>query len=323
MTRATRFVAAVVLALACATGAVAAQGKFPNKPVRIVVGFSPGSATDITARMLAPKLGDAWGQPVVVENRSGAGGSVGAAIVSKATPDGHTLLLVSAAFAINYVLQPTSPFDALKDFAGVAQVGFTSGVMVVAPQIGVKTVKEFIAYAQERPGKIFFGSAGAGSGIHITAERFRSMTAIKATHVGFKGQPEMLVEIMSGRIHFGMPSFGPALHHIKDGRLIALAMLTPQRSPLLPDVPAMHEVVPGFERDASHLVLAPTGTPLAIRRQIAAEIARVLEAPDVKQQMQSINFVPLPAGPEEADRILRNLITVFSKVVREAGLRAP
>lgn len=299
------------------------QQKFPTKPVRIVVGFSAGSATDITARILAPKLADAWGHPVVIENRTGAGGSVGAAIVAKATPDGHTLLLVSAAFAINAVLQPNLAFDALKDFTGVAQVGFTSGVMVVAPQLGVKTVKDFIALANERPGKILFGSAGAGSGIHITAERFRSTAGIKAVHVGFKGQPEMLVEIMSGRIHFGMPSLGPALHHIREGRLVALATLTAQRSPQLPDVPAMQEVLPTFERDASHMILAPAGTPRAIREQIARDVAQQLEAADVRQQMQAITFVPTPAGPDEVDRVLRGMIATFSRVVREAGLRAP
>ncbi len=306
-----------------AVGIAQAQSKFPNRPVRIVVGFSPGSATDISARMIAPKLSELWKQPVIVENRSGAGSSVASAMVAKATPDGHTLLLVSAAFAINAVMQDNPPYDALRDFASISQIGYTAGVLVVAPTLGVKSVKELIAVAQERPGKILFGSAGAGSGIHITAERFRMIAGIKTVHVGFKGQPEMLIEILAGRIHYGMPSLGTALGMIKDGRLLALAMVTPQRSPLLPDVPAMAEVLPGFERDASHALLAPAGTPRAILHQISKDVARVLDMPDVKQQMQLINFPPAPTTPEEYHKILRNLMETMAKVVRAAGLRAP
>lgn len=303
-------------------GTAQAQSTFPNRPVRIVVGFSPGSATDMSARMIAPKLSELWKQAVIVENRSGAGSSVASAMVAKATPDGHTLLLVSSAFAINAVMQENPPYDALRDFASISQIGYTAGVMVVTPTLGVKSVKELIAVAQERPGKILFGSAGAGSGIHITAERFRMTAGIKTVHVGFKGQPEMLIEILAGRIHYGMPSLGTALSMIKDGRLLALAMLTPQRSPLLPDVPAMAEVLPGFERDASHALLAPAGTPRAILHQISKDVARVLDMPDVKQQMQLINFTPAPTTPEEYDKILRSLMETMAKVVRAAGLRA-
>jgi tripartite-type tricarboxylate transporter receptor subunit TctC len=297
------------------------QQKYPVRPVRIVVPFSAGSATDITARLLGPKLSEAWAQPVVIENRPGAGGTVAAAMVAKATPDGYTLLLTSAAFAITAVLNTNLPYDPLKDFTGVTQVGFTTGVLAAAPALNIKTVKELIALAQERPGKLVFGSAGAGSGIHITAERFRLAAGIKAVHVGFKGQPEMLVEIMAGRIHFGAPSLGPALPLIRDGRLTALAVVTAKRSPLLPEVPALVEVLPNFERDASHAILAPARTPRAVLNQISKEVARVLELPDVKDRMQTIGFEPAPTTPEEFDRILRRLIATMSKVVVAAGLR--
>ncbi len=298
-----------------------AQQKFPSKPVRIVVPFSAGSATDISARMIGPRLGELWGQPVVVENRPGAGGTLAANTVAKATPDGHTLLLISAAFAIGAVLNTNLPYDPLKDFAGVTQIGFTTGVLAVAPALGVKTVKELIALAQERPGKILFGSAGAGSGIHMNAERFRFAAGINTVHVGFKGQPEMLIEILAGRVHFGFPSLGPALPFIKDGRLLALAVITPQRSPLLPDVPTMAEVLPGYERDATHALLAPAKTPRHIVNQISKDVARILDSPEVKQQMQAISFVPAPTSPEEYDRILRGLIETFTKVARDAGLK--
>jgi len=314
---------AMGIAVTATQGVAQAQQKYPTRPVRIVVGFSAGSATDITARMLAPRLGEKWGQPVVIENRPGAGGTLAAAMVAKATPDGHTLLLISAAFAIGAVLHANLPYDPLKDFVGVAQIGASTGALTVAPSLGVKSVKELIALAQERPGKIFYGSAGAGSGIHMTAERFKMVAGIKTVHVGFKGQPEMLIEIMSGRIHYGFPGLGPALGMIRDGRLVVLAVVTQKRSPLLPDVPTLVEVLPGFERDATHGLLAPAGTPLRILNQVSKDVAGVLDLPDVKQQMLAISFEPAPSTPEEFNQIIRSMIGTFAKVVVAAGLRAP
>ena len=314
---------AMGIAVTATQGVAQAQQKYPTRPVRIVVGFSAGSATDITARMLAPRLGEKWGQPVIVENRPGAGGTLAAAMVAKATPDGHTLLLISAAFAIGAVLHANLPYDPLKDFVGVAQIGASTGALTVAPSLGVKSVKELIALAQERPGKIFYGSAGAGSGIHMTAERFKMVAGIKTVHVGFKGQPEMLIEIMSGRIHYGFPGLGPALGMIRDGRLVVLAVVTQKRSPLLPDVPTLVEVLPGFERDATHGLLAPAGTPRRILNQISKDVAGVLDLPDVKQQMLAISFEPAPSTPEEFNQIIRSMIGTFAKVVVAAGLRAP
>jgi len=299
------------------------EQKFPVRPVRVVVPFTAGSATDITARMVGPRLGERWAQPVVIDNRPGAGGTLAAAAVAKATPDGHTLLLISASFAIGAVLHKDLPYVPLKDFVGVTQIGITSGVLAVTPALDVKSVKELIALAKERPGKLLFGSAGAGSGIHMTAERFRMLAGINTVHIGFKGQPEMLLEIMAGRVHYGFPSLGPALGMIKDGRIRALAVITKNRSPLLPDVPTMAEVLPGFERDATHGLLAPAGTPRRILNQISRDVAGVLELPEVKKQMAAMTFEPAPTSPEEYDRIIRDMIGVFSKVVVAAGLRAP
>jgi tripartite-type tricarboxylate transporter receptor subunit TctC len=313
-------IAASIISIA-APDAAQAQQKFPSRPVRIVVPFSPGSATDISARMIGPRLSERWGQPVVIENRAGAGGTLAAAAVAKATPDGHTLLLVSAAFAIGAVLNANLPYDPLKDFTGVTQIGTSAGLLAVTPALGVKSVKELIALAHERPGKILYGSAGAGSGIHMTAERFKFTAGINTVHVGFKGQPEMLIEIIAGRIHYGFPSLGPALAFIRDGRVVALAVVTAKRTPLLPDVPVLAEVLPGFERDASHALLAPAKTPRHIVNQISRDVARVLELPGVKQQMDAMSFEPAPTTPEEYDRILRGLIKTFTRVARDAGLK--
>jgi len=306
-----------------ALDAAQAGWKYPARPVRIVVPFSAGSATDITARMVGPRLSERWGQPVVIDNRPGAGGTIAAATVARAAPDGHTLLLISASFAIGAVLHRDLPYDPLKDFVGVTQIGTSTGVLAASPLLGVKSVKELIALAQERPGKILFGSAGAGSGIHITAERFRMLAGIKTVHVGFKGQPEMLLEIMAGRVHYGFPGLGPALGMIQDGRLVALAVVTRNRTPLLPEVPTMAEVLPGFERDATHGLLAPAGTPRRVLVQISKDVADVLELPEVRKQMVAMTFEPGPTSPEEYDRIIRGMIGIFSKVVVAAGLRAP
>lgn len=307
---------------ACAIfqGSAQAQQKYPAKPVRIVVGFSPGSATDISARMIAPKLSERWGQPVIIENRSGAGGTLAAAAVSKATPDGHTLLLISASFAITAVLQSKLPYDVLKDFVSVTQIGTTTGMLTVAPALGVKSVKDMIALAKARPGQLFFGSAGPGSGIHMTAERFKMIAGIDTVHVPFRGQPEMLVDIIANRVQYGFPSLGTALTFVREGRLVALAVVTTKRTPLLPDVPTMVEVLPGFERDAAHALMAPAGTPRAILDKVSEDVATVLDLPEVKRQMQAMSFDPAPSTPEEFDRTLRSQLEVFARVAKAAGL---
>ena len=325
-----RIVQSVVIAIVFAGGVLDTTSSgiaqtlqaYPAKPVRIVVGFSAGSTTDITARMMGSKLGEHWGQPVVVENRPGASGVLAANMVAKSVPDGYTLLLVSSAFAITAASQSSLPYDPLKDFAGVTQIGFPTAALVVAPALGVKSVKEFIAMAQDRPGKLLFGSAGAGSSTHINAERFGLAAGVKALHVGFKGQPEFIIEILAGRIQYGIAGLGPALPFIKDGRLLPLAVVTPQRSPMLPDVPAMAEILPGYERDGSHAVLAPAGTPRPILHQIGKDVARVLDLADVKERMQFMTFISAPTTPEEYDRILRAQIEAFSRVVRVTGLRS-
>ena len=219
-----KWLVAVIVAagLLAADSAVAqkAADTFPTKPVRILVGFTPGSATDITARLIAPKLSEMWGQPVVIENRSGAGGTLAWAVAAKATPDGHTITVVSTAFAISHVLQGKNlPYDALKDFRAVTLIGTPTGTLVVAPSLGVKSVKELIALAKEK--KVLYASTGAGSGTHMGTERFNMAAGIKPVHVAFKGQPEMIVEVVTGRVNFAIVSLGAGMPFIKDGRLRA------------------------------------------------------------------------------------------------------
>jgi tripartite-type tricarboxylate transporter receptor subunit TctC len=296
-----------------------AQQKYPVKPMRLIVGNTPGSSSDTLSRLIGPKLSELWGQPVVIENRPGAGGLVAAIAVAKATPDGYTAQLVSPSFAIRAALSPDLPYDSMRDFATLGEIGFTNSVIVAAPSLPAKTVKDFIAWVNANPDKVFYGSAGAGTATHIGAERFRMLAGIKARHVGFKGQSEFQLEIVAGRIHFGSTSLTAALGLVKDGKLQALAVA--QRTPLLPAVLSFEESIPGWTRDGSQSLLAPAGTPLAIRRQINQDLARVMHQPDTRQRLDAVGFSVMHTTVEQHEKNLRADIAMFGRIVKEAGLR--
>jgi tripartite-type tricarboxylate transporter receptor subunit TctC len=302
-------------------GVAQAQQKFPTKTIRLVVPFSPGGGTDTLARIIAQKMSENWGQPVVIENRTGAGGTIGAAIVAKATPDGYTFLVSSPGFVISAALHTNLSYDPLKDFVGVTQLGVSMSTLVVTPTLGVKTLKEFIELARARPGKIFFSSGGHGSSTHMNAERFRLAAGIKPVHVAFKGSSDAALEVVAGRVHFVITGLITVMQHIQDGRLVPLGVLAPARSPLLPDVPTLAELMPGYKRDGSHVMLAPAGTPRPILNQVSNEVRRIFELPDVKERLKNYDYFLAPTTPQELDKILRADIETFSEVVRLAGLR--
>jgi tripartite-type tricarboxylate transporter receptor subunit TctC len=322
-------------ALKCATFAIAiatgvmfapavvhaqAQQKFPSRPVRVVVPNPAGSQGDALARMIAQKLSDAWGQPVVVENRTGGVGTVAGSTVVKATPDGHTLLQ-TAGFSISAVLQSNLPYDPLKDFAGVCQIGIGTQVLIVAPALGVKSVKDFIAFAKTQ-GKVIYSSSAVGTGSHLNGARFALAAGIKIVTVAFKGGPEAVVEVMAGRSHYSSVTLFSALPHVNDGKLVAIAVAIPQRAPQLPDVPTLGETFPDFKRpENSTGILAPAGTPRPVLVQISKDVARVLELPDVKDRLQGMGYFTAPSTPEEFDTILRAQIETLSRVATDAGLR--
>jgi len=299
----------------------ASQASWPLRPVRMVLGFPPGSSVDSTARIMAPKLAEMWGKPLVMENRSGASGTIATTLVAQATPDGYTMLYASASFALNAVVRPNVGYDPLRDFISVTQVGYPTSVIAVAPSLGVKSVKDLIALAHERGGKLLYGTPGAGSSGHLTVESFRLAAGMKGTHIAFKGQPEVLIEILAGRVHYAVISLGPGLGLIREGRLLALAVVTPKRSPVLPDVPAVVEVLPTFKRDAAHSLLVPAKTPRHIVDKISKDVARALEAPEVKKQLAVIDFVTAPTTPEETDKILRAQLVTFDELARAVGLK--
>jgi tripartite-type tricarboxylate transporter receptor subunit TctC len=222
---------------------------------------------------------------------------------------------------VTAALQPSLPYDPLKDLMGVAPLGYNLNVLVVSLASGVKSVKELIALAQAQPGKVLFGSAGAGSATHMNGERFRLAAGIKVQHVAFKGQPEFLIEIAAGRIHYGVAGMGPALTLIRDGKLQALAVVAPTRTKVLPEVPTAAELLPGWDRTGTQMWLAPAGTPRAVVNRINREVVRILGMPDIRQRLESYDFQVVTSTPEELDRMLRADIEVFTRIAKEAGLR--
>ncbi len=296
---------------------------YPTKPIRMVIPFTAGSNSDMLARLIGPKLLESWGQQVVVDNRPGAGGSIAGGIVVSSTPDGHTLMLSSSAFATSAALGLKLPYDPLKDFAGVTQVASTANVLVVAPSLGVKSAKELIALAQQKPGQINFASSGVGSGTHYTGELFKLAAKIDVVHVPFKGTPEALTDTMAGRVQYYISPIMPALPLIRSGRLLALGVTTTERAPLLPDVPSLGEAaLPGFQYDGWFGLWAPSMAPRKTIDRVAREVARILELSDVKDRIVSQGATPRSSTPQELDRLVRAEVETRSKVLKAAGAKA-
>ena len=298
------------------------QGAYPSKPVRIVVPFSAGSATDILARMLGPKLFEAWGQQVVVDNRPSAGGTVAGGIVAGAAPDGYTLMLTSSAFAGSAALYDKLPYDTVKDFAGIMQIAGTPLIIVASSTLGVKTLKDFIALARQKPKQFNFASSGIGSGTHYGAELFNLSAGIFGTHVPFKGVPEALNDTISGRTHYFVAPTLPSIPLIKSGRLLALAVTPAQRISLLPDVPTVAEAaLPGFEYDGWYGIVAPARTPRAIVAKLNQEVTRILESNEIKERLVGLGAVAKPTSPEAFEKLVREEIVTRRKVFSAAGAK--
>ena len=310
----------------CALCIVGAQGhaqqKYPTKPIRLVISTTAGGQPDMIARLITQKMHESLGQPVIVDNRPGGGGTLAATPVSKATPDGHTLLYVLPNFATSAVLQPSLPYDPLRDFVGATHIGMSTNVLVASPALGVKTLKDLVALAKAQPGKLVHASSATGSASHLTGARLNLITGIKVVNVAFKGGPDATIEILGGRASYHVGTMGVCLPFIKEGKLVALGVTTPQRAPVLPDVPTLGELLPEFKRpETSHGLVAPTGTPRAILNQLSKEIARILDSPDVKERLQNISYLAEPSTPEEYDKILRAQIEGLARIVRDAGLK--
>lgn len=311
----------LVLALSAHCGALAQT--FPSKPIRLIVPFSAGSATDILARTIAQKMSDNWGQQVVVDNRPGAGGTVAAPIVINSNPDGHTLMIVAAGHAANATLYRKLSYDVVRDFAGVSLVASTPNLLVVGPGLGVKSVKDLIALAKSKPGQLNFSSAGIGSGTHLNGEQFKLVAGLNVTHVPYRGAPEALTDVVTGRVHFLFTPIVVAVPFIKDGRAIPIAVSTATRTPLFPNVPTVAEAaLPGFEFDMWFGLLAPAKTLKPVREQLSKEVARIMQLPDVKERIGALGGVPRTNTPDEFDAFIRAEVDKLGKIVKAANAYA-
>ena len=303
------------------SGLACAQDDFPNRPVRIIVGFTPGGGPDITARHIAQRLGETFKQPVIVENKPGAGGTVAAALVAHAPADGYMLLSVSSAHAAAAAIYPKLPYDTLKDLAGVTQSATSKYVLVVPPSLGIRSVKDLLAAAKAKPGTINFSSAGVGSGTHFAAEVFKAMAAIDVVHVPFKGIPDALGETVAGRVQFFMAPIANAVNLVRDGKLVGLGVSSKSRDALLPDVPTIDESgVPGYQQELWFGILGPAGIPRPIMAKLNTEISRVLSDPDTQKRWAPIGIEPRPTTPQQFDQLIAAETALYTRIARAAKI---
>ena len=317
-----RWPAGLLTSLALAIAPLAhAQDDYPNRTVRIIVPFAPGGSTDVVARILADKLGTEMKQGFIVENKPGAGGNIGADAVAKATPDGYTLLMgTTGVLAINKYLYKEMSFDPERDLAPVSYTSLITNILVVNPQVPVKSVAELVALARERPGRIDYGSSGNGSSQHLVAALFATMAGAPLNHVPYKGSDRATQDLIGGQVMVGFVGTPIALPHLKSGRLRALGVSTATRSLQMPDVPTLAEAgVPGFEATIWIGLFAPTGTSPEILTRLQSDISRVLAAPEARAQIASTGVEVSIAGAEEFGAFVRSEHAKWGKVVRDTG----
>ncbi len=300
-----------------------APDAWPGKPVRLVLPFPPGGGTDILGRLIAERLTASLGQPVVTENRGGAGGNVGAEAAAKSAPDGYTIVLVAPSLAISPSLYSKLNYDPAKDFAPISLVATVPNVMVTHPSVPARTLQEFIALAKSKPGGMNFGSGGNGTSNHLAGELFNIVAGVKLVHVPYKGVNLAMNDVLSGEVHLVVIGIPAAAPHIKAGKLRALALIAPQRSPALPEVPTVAEAgLPNFEVTTWYGVLAPAGTPGPVVTRLNAELVKIMHAPELKERLAAMATEPRTSTPEEFAAYIKQEIAKWAEVVRRAGLKA-
>jgi tripartite-type tricarboxylate transporter receptor subunit TctC len=319
-----RNAAAAALALAASTLALA-QADWPNRQITIVVGFSPGGSTDFVARLMADEFRKAWGQPVVVENKPGAGGNIGANLVAKAKPDGYTLLMGSVGpLAINATLYSKMPYDNIRDFQPISQVVGAPNMLVVNPvSMPAKDFPDFLRLLKASPNKYFYASTGVGTSAHLSGELLKSMTGVEVTHVPYKGAVA-LNDLLSGeQVHFMFATIPSVIQHVRSGRLRGIAVTTKTRSASSPDLPTIAELgYPDFEASSWFGLLGPAGMPREIANKIQAEVARVIRVPEIREKLIQQGVDPVGSTPDEFAAYIRDETAKWAKVVKAAGARA-
>jgi tripartite-type tricarboxylate transporter receptor subunit TctC len=317
-----RVVQICMLCMAALGAGQALSQTYPNKPIRLVVPFPPGGPTDILGRAIGAKLGESLGQPVIIDNRGGAGGGIGADNIAKSAPDGYSLLLgTTGTHTINPNLYSKLPYDPVKDFAPVSLVVKYLNILVVNPNVPAKSVAELIALAKQKPGEVTFGSAGNGSSNHLTAEMLATMTGVKMQHVPYKGSGPALNDVIAGQITFMFDQYSTVGPQIKAGKLRAIGIATRQRHPLLPDVPTIAETIPGFEVSPWYGLFAPAGTPRDIVNRLNAELIKVMNLPEIHERMTTLGWDPVTDTPEEFAALIKSELAVWADVVKNSGAR--
>ncbi len=315
-----------IAALSCAAAllplAASAQAGYPNKPIRVIVPFPAGSTTDIIARAITDKMSASLGQPIVVDNRGGASGTIGQAAVATAAPDGYTLLIHSSSHTVSPSTFAKLPFDTVGDFAGITPISSLSNVLVISPSKGYKNLGELLAAARAKPGSLNFASAGQGSATHLNAEKFKMAAKIDATNIPFKGSAEAVTEVIAGRVDYYFSPIAPVIGQIKAGQLQALAVGSPSRASALPDVPTTTEAgVPGSEFNFWIGMMAPAKTPRDIVNRLNEEVLKALASPDVKERFAKVGADAWTLKPEAFDAYIKNEIASNAVLVKAAGLQ--
>jgi tripartite-type tricarboxylate transporter receptor subunit TctC len=313
---------ALVVACLALTPSLASAQDWPARPIRVVSPFGAGSATDLIPRIVFDQLSPQLGQPIVVENRGGAGGTLGTAAVAKADADGYTLLAHSNAFSVAPAIYASLPYDTIGDFVPVIPFGSLAVVLVIAPSKGFKTIQEMVAAAKAKPGSFNYASVGVGSGTHLSAEKLKLAAGFDAVHVPFRGGPEALTEVVAGRVDFYFCPIGTALPFIRDGRLVALVSNGAERDPDLPDVPTTKEAgYPSAEFPVWVGLLAPAKTPRAIIDKLNAETLKAVRVPAVKDKLRKTGVAPMPLTPEAFAALIKREVADNAAVVKAAGIK--
>jgi tripartite-type tricarboxylate transporter receptor subunit TctC len=295
---------------------------YPAKSVRLVVPFSPGGATDIVARIVATKLGEVWGQQMIVDNRAGASGNIGGEIVAKSPADGYTVFMTSGSIVTaNQHLFKRMPFNPDKDFAAVTNVASGPQAIVVHPSVPTKTLKEFIALAKSKPRGLTYGSAGVGTQTHLAAENFLYTAGIDLVHIPYKGEAPAVIDLMGGQIFMVTPNLSAAIEFVKQGRLRALAVTSKERSKQLPDVPSASETLPGFENLGWFGFMVPAGTPKAVIDKLYQDTAKVLQSPDIRTRFEQIGMVPVGNAPADFAKAIREESARWAKIIKQRKLQ--
>ena len=312
-----------LLLLAASLASPVSAADFPSRPVRIVVPSTPGGGLDVIARLLSPKLTDKWSQPIVIDNRAGAGGVIGSEIAAKASPDGHTLLLVAAGYAANPFLYKKLPYDTPKDFAPVTIIGFAPNVLVVHPSVSAGSVKDVIALAKQKPGELTYASSGVGTSGHLAMALLERSAGIRMIHVPYKGAGAATAAVVGGQAQMVFTATAAVMPHVKSGRIRALAVTSAKRWPSMPEVPTVAEAaVPGYEVDGWYAMLAPGATPKPVMNRIYRDVLDIIRTPEMAARIEAAGFLVSGIPPAEFARYIDRELRKWGAVISEAGIRA-